>query len=103
MPTFNRSFGAEIALSQLDGLTTSERSGSLAVDYAMVPARRHKIPAGFRHWTWNFMADPALPVGPNTRPAARSTRPSSPSSPFKPATRQRRLGGGDGFGAVAAA
>lgn len=102
MPTFNRSFGAEIALSQLDGLTTAERSGGLAVDYGLMPARHHQVPADFRHWTWNFMTGPA-PTSSSGRPAASSVRPSSPSSPFKPATRQRRSGGGDSLGAVAAA
>lgn len=102
MPTFNRSFGAEIALSQLDGLTTAERSGSLAVDYGLMPARRHQVPAGFRHWTWNFMAGPA-PTSSSGRPAAPSVRPSPMSRPFKSATRQRRSSGGDGVGAVAAA
>ena len=70
MPQFNRHFGREVALSQID-LTTTERVGSLAVDYGLVPARRHQVPADFPHWSLSYMAK----SHPSPKPSVRRSAP----------------------------
>lgn len=52
-------------------LTTSEASGDLSVACAMVPARRHQVPADHPHWTLSFFA----PATPSPKPSAKRSAP----------------------------
>lgn len=69
---FARAFGAEIALSQLDrSLSSTEASGSLAVDRGMLPARRTQVPKDWPSPILRFLA----PSRPSPKPSALRSAP----------------------------